>query len=365
MITHNRLIAVDYLRGATIAAMLVVNFPGNEAFVYPTLRHSAWNGLTFTDIIAPFFLFIVGVSIALAFTRKISTGVKPGSLHSKISIRAVKIFAVGMFLNLLPDFDVSDLRWTGTLHRISIVYLVTALLFLHTTWKQQIWIAVVILVGYWLAMTLIPTPGYGGAVMLEPGKNLAAWIDSKWLPGKMWQGTWDPEGILSTFPAIVTGITGIFAGNLLLSRLPEVHKAAWLMTAGMLSAALGYWWGLTFPVNENLWTSSFVLVTSGFAALVSGAAYFLIDLQGYRRFTKGAVIFGSNAITAYVMADIFALVCYIRPFGTQTLNLHFTGLLTRWGMTPELSSLTGAVCFVGICFLPVWWLYHRKIFIRL
>lgn len=364
MNSSKRLVSVDSMRGYTIAAMLMVNFPGDGDHVYPTLKHTVWNGLTFTDIVAPFFLFIVGTSIVLAFEPKLAGGTSPRSFHTKILFRAIKIFAVGMFLNLLPDFSFGDLRWTGTLHRIAIVYLVCAFLFLYTGWKQQLLIAVVTLTGYWLAMTLIPTPGYGRP-MLEPGVNLAAWVDSRYLPGKMWQGTWDPEGILSTFPAIVTCITGMLAGRMIRSLTVESERTIWLMITGIGLSVTGYFWGLIFPVNENLWTSSFVLVTSGFAFLVLGAVYYLVDIKGYTRFAGAGIIFGSNAIAAYVLADLFALLFYIAKFGEKSLNLRVTGILANIGLQPELASMIYALAFVGICFLPCLWMYKRKIFIKL
>ncbi|HEV7350798.1 acyltransferase family protein [Telluribacter sp.] len=360
----SRLISLDVLRGFTIAAMIMVNFPGHGDHVYPTLRHTVWNGLTFTDLIAPFFLFIVGVSIALAYSGKIEAGVADSGLHRKILVRSVKIFAVGMFLNLLPNFDFAELRWTGTLHRIAIVFLVCALLFLHSTWKTQAVLAAVILVTYWLAMTLIPTPGTG-RVMLEPGVNLAAWVDAQYLPGKMWQGTWDPEGILSTWPSIGTGITGLLAGKLLLSKYSRNEKVNYLMTAGLLTAAVGYFWGLIFPVNENLWTSSFVLVTSGLAALLLGAMYFLVDILQRRKGMQAGVIFGANAITVYVLGDILSIPFYQVPVGTSTLNEHFVATLIQSGVAPRLASLIFALIFVGINFIPAYILYRKKIFIKL
>lgn len=352
------------MRGFTIAAMIVANFPGSEEFVYFTLRHSRWNGLSFTDLIAPFFLFIVGVSIVLAYARKRSDGSPKGPLIRKIVLRSLKIFAVGMFLNLLPDFDFANLRWTGTLHRIAIVFLVCALLFLTTNWKQQLWIAALTLVAYWLAMTQIPTPGEG-RVVLEPGRNLAAWLDRRYLPGRMWQGTWDPEGILSTFPSIVTGILGMLAGRLMISSASPTEKVSYLMTAGLFTAALGYFWGLTFPVNENLWTSSFVLVTAGFAALVLGAVYFLVDVLGHTSGTKPGVIFGANAITVYVLADLLALVFYRLKVGGEPLNEQVVAGLMAVDVPPELASLLYALLFVGINFIPAYALYRRQIFIKL
>ena len=361
---NNRLISLDALRGFTIAAMLMVNFPGSEEHVFFTLRHTKWNGLSFTDLVAPFFLFVVGVSIVFAYSKRKQDGSPKGELYKKIVIRSLKIFMVGMFLNLMPTFDFSDIRWTGTLHRIAFVFLGCAVLFLNTNWKQQAWIGVGILVTYWLALTLIPTPGMG-KVMLEPGSNLVAWFDTQFLPGKMWQGTWDPESILSTFPSIVSGITGMLAGRLLQSTLTPNEKVNYLMTAGVFSAVLGYFWGLGFPVNENLWTSSFVLVTSGFACLLLGALYFMVDILGKTKGTQPGIIFGANAIAVFVLGDILALFFYGAKFGEHSLNEHVVNGLINIGVTPNLASLLYALFFVSVNFIPAYFLYRKKIFIKL
>lgn len=359
-----RLISLDALRGFTIAAMIMVNFPGMEEHVYFTLQHSRWNGLSFTDTIAPIFLFVIGVSIVYAYTRRLADGTPKGSLYKKIVFRSVKIFAVGMFLNMMPDFDLENIRWTGTLHRIALVFMFCAILFLNTTWKQQAWITAILLAGYWLLLTVVPTPGYDKA-MLEPGINIVAWFDSKFLPGKMWQGTWDPESILSTIPSVATGITGMLAGRLSMSSLEPAEKVNRLMTAGLLSAILGYFWGLVFPVNENLWTSSFVLVTSGLAAMLLGMLYFLVDMKGYTKWTRPGVIFGANAIAAYVLADILALFFYRAKFGGLPLNEKVVNGLINAGLQPQLASLLYALLFVSVNFIPVYILYKKKIFIKL
>ena len=359
---QSRLISLDALRGFIIAAMIVANFPGTEEAVFFTLRHTVWNGLSMTDLVAPFFLFMVGVSIALAYSRQLETA-KP-VYYRKIIIRSLKLFAVGMFLNLLPDFAISDLRWTGTLHRIAFVFLVCGLLFLNTSWKQQVWISGLILLAYWLVMTQVPTPDTG-RVMLEPGQNLAAWVDRRYLPGRMWQGTWDPEGILSTFSSIVTGIMGMLAGRLMLATISPTEKVAYLMTTGLFVTIAGYFWGLTFPVNENLWTSSFVLVTAGFAALLLGAMYFLVDVLGHTGGTKPGIILGANAITIYVLADIFALFFYRLQFGRLPLNEHAVNGLIAIGCQPELASLLYALFFVGVNFIPAYVLYRKQVFIKL
>jgi predicted acyltransferase len=361
----NRLISLDALRGFTIAAMITVNFPGIGEHVYAPLNHSVWNGLTPTDLIAPFFLFIVGVSIAFAYTKRREAGTPKGGMYKKIIVRTLKIFIIGLFLNLLPDFNFAELRYTGTLARISFVFIFCAFLFLNTKWKTQAWVGVGILVAYWLAMTLIPTPGYG-KVMLERGANLAAWVDEMYMPGVKWQGNWDPEGILSTFPSFVTGITGMLAGHLLLHKTLSKHeKSIYLMVGGLFVAALGYVWGLTFPVNENIWTSSFVLVTSGMASMLLGAVYFLVDIQGRTKGTKPGIIFGANAITVYVLADFFGLFFYSLKFGSFSLSEHFFNAFTSIGLAPKFVSMVYAILFICLNFIPAYILYKKKIFIKL
>jgi predicted acyltransferase len=360
-----RLISLDALRGFTIAAMIIVNYPGSEDHVFFTLRHTIWNGLSFTDQVAPFFLFIVGVSIALAYSRRMEKKEPKGVLYRKIVIRSLKIYAVGMFLNLMPHFNFSTIRWTGTLQRIAFVFLFCSMIYINTNWRQQAWIAAILLVAYWLVLTLIPMPGIG-RVMLEPGVNIVAWVDNHFLPGRMWRITWDPESILTTVTSVVSGLTGMLAGALLLSERTRLEKACVLMTAGAFSAIAGYFWGLAFPVNENLWTSSFVLVTSGFAAILFGAFYFLVDIKGFTRGTLPGIIFGANAIFIYFFADVWALIFYDewKPGGIA-LNDRFMAATTHAGMSAELASLLYVLGFLVINFIPAWWLWRKKIFIKL
>lgn len=363
-----RLLSLDAFRGFTIAAMILVNFPGNWDHVFSPLQHTEWNGISFTDLIAPFFLFIVGVAIAIAYSKRLEAGQQPASMYSKLIFRAIKIFAVGMLLNILgilDDFSVAAIRWTGTLHRIAIVFLVCGLLYLHTSWKTQALTGALVLLAYWLALTQIPTPGYG-KVMLEPGINIAAWIDSKYLPGKMWQDTWDPEGILSTFPAIVTGITGMLAGTLLLKKATTIeYKVMLLFTAGFITAIAGVIWNWEFPLNENLWTSSFVLFTSGLASMTLAAGIFLVDILHYKKIATFGIIYGSNAITVYVLGDVLALIFYGFSINGLSMNEHFFHFLTGVGCPPKIASMTYALLYVGINFIPAYILYRKKIFIKL
>jgi predicted acyltransferase len=212
-----RLLSLDAFRGFTIAAMILVNNPGSWSDIYAPLQHAEWNGLTPTDLIFPFFLFIVGVSMAFSYTKLLHSSTPLNSIYNKLIFRSVKILSVGLLLNLIPEFDFANLRYTGVLQRIAIVSLICGFLFLNTGWKTQLITGISILVCYWVAMRFVPTPGYNVA-QLEPGVNLAAWIDQQFLPGKLWNKSWDPEGLLSTIPAVVTTIMGMITGKLLLSE---------------------------------------------------------------------------------------------------------------------------------------------------
>jgi predicted acyltransferase len=360
----NRLTSLDAMRGFTIAAMILVNYPGSWDYIYLPLEHAKWNGLTPTDLIFPFFLFIVGLSIALSYSKLLEKGALKSDLYKKIIFRSLKIFAVGLFLSLLPSFDIFNIRITGVLQRISLVFLFCSFIFLNTSFKVQAWLGAITLVLYWLAMTLIPTPGVG-QVMLERGVNLAAWVDSVLLPGRMWEGTWDPEGILSTFPSIVTGITGLLAGHLLLGKRTPTEKVILLMIGGFGAVTVGYSWGLTFPVNKNLWSSSYVLVTSGLASLCLGTMYYIVDIRKYTTGTAPGIIFGSNAIAIYFLSDVISYLFYLVPFGSAALNEHFMATSTTMGLAPKLASMLYAMIFVSINFGIAYILYKKKIFIKL
>ena len=283
--TSQRLISLDALRGYTIALMVIVNDPGSWSHVYPPLLHAQWHGVTLTDLVFPFFLFIVGVSITLAYTKRLDAGTGKKDLYTKIVSRAVKIMLLGWFLWLWPSFNFAGMRYVGVLPRIAIVFLVCALIFLNTNWKQQVWIASLVLIGYWLLMALMPVPiddvirnalatgqvsSSEGMLHIgqirqvangfiapnyEPGVNMTAWLDRLLVPGDFWQKTWDPEGLMSTFPAIVTGMIGMLIGKLILSIEDAHRRLTWMFFIGFSMYLLGGVWGWFMPLNKNLWTS--------------------------------------------------------------------------------------------------------------
>ena len=364
-VASQRLLSLDVMRGITIAGMILVNTPGSWAHIYPPLEHAEWHGLTPTDLVFPFFLFMVGISITLALGRRVEQGMDQAPLVGKIMKRAAIIYALGIFLTLFPAFDFSNLRVVGVLPRIATVYLIASLLFLPLSWRAIAGLSVFLLVAYWLAMALIPVPGVGLA-NLEPGTNLAAWLDERLVPGRLYRGNWDPEGFLSTVPAVVTALTGILTGYWLRTRRSAEEKIIGMMVIGVLACAVGYLWHQVFPVNKNLWTSSYVLVTSGMALLLLGTLYWLVDVRRYHRWTPFFVAFGMNAITAFVIHAtlIDAFHVSVNAAGDTLGGLSYQGLV-QIGLSPNFASLLWAIGYLLLCFIPIWIMYRRRIIVKI
>lgn len=362
-----RLHSLDIFRGLTIAVMITVNNPGLETHVYPILEHARWNGLTLADLVFPSFVFIMGVSVVLSFSGQRAKGIAPARMLRKTLRRALILFALGVFLSVLPYFDFANYRIPGVLQRIAIVYAACVPVYLYTSWKTQARLAAILLIGYWLLMTLTPVPGYGHPI-LEPGKNLAAWLDARVIPGRFWQGSWDPEGILSTIPAIASGIAGMLAGHLLRSQIAPESKIILLYLAGFSTFALANAWNLSFPINKNLWTSSFVCYVAGLDAMILASLFFLVDLRHRQKGLGWARAFGANAITAYLVAEALGDVLTFVP-GDHQHGTSITGWLMdkilAAGCNAEIVSLVYAILFTGLCFIPIYFLYRKKIFLKI
>ncbi|MBN1117546.1 MAG: DUF5009 domain-containing protein [Bacteroidales bacterium] len=359
-----RLLSLDAFRGFTIAAMILVNNPADWGHVFTPLLHAEWNGITPTDLIFPFFLFIVGVSIAVAYSKRLHAGDKKSNLVKKIVWRSVKIFLVGVALSYIHVLNFEDLRIVGVLQRIAIVFLICSLLYLFSSTKAQIIIGSALLLIYFIAMCFIPTPGYG-KVMLEPGVNMAAWIDSFIVPGKMWQGSWDPEGFFSTIPAISTGIFGILVGQLIMSELKVETKIIWLFITGFMVTIAGLVWGWIFPINKNLWSSSYVLFTGGLASLTLAVSIYLVDVLKKTKTAQIGIIFGANAITIYVLADLLNFVFYQMMIGSYSLSNYFMQWFQSTGIMMKTGSFLYALMYIGVLFVPAYILYRKKVFIKL
>jgi predicted acyltransferase len=367
-----RLRSLDFFRGLTVAGMILVNNPGDWGHIYAPLEHSVWNGCTPTDLVFPFFLFIVGVSIVYAMSAKKANPSNQRALILKAARRAATIYLLALVLNFINSFDLSHLRLLGVLPRIAIVFFISSVIYIKTTRKTQIWIFCILLVAYYVVMNFIPVPGIGPS-NLEPSTNLAAWLDRVILTtNHMWSGskTFDPEGVLSTIPAISTCFLGIFTGDWLQRKdRNEDNKTAWLFSVAGLLIIGGLIWNGFFPINKALWTSSFVLFTGGLAMATLAFSYWIIDVNKHQRFTESFVAFGSNAITIYVVSGYLPLLLGRIKFsdnGTPS-NLWQYGyqhLFASW-LSPINASLVSALVYVFLLSFPMIWMYRRKIFIRL
>ncbi len=369
---QQRLLSLDIFRGLTIAAMILVNNPGSWSNVYAPLLHAEWHGITPTDWVFPFFLFIVGVAIAYALGRRKEDGHDRKALLRKIAWRTLIIFSIGLFLNLFPKFKFATFRIPGVLQRIALVYGVCATLFVFYSPKQLLWIGVGCLLAYWGLMTLVPIPG-GVAPNLEASTNLGAWFDRTLLGNHLWvqSKTWDPEGLLSTLPAIGTGIRGILTGVWMQTEAGGYEKVAGLLAVGAILLALGNIWNLTFPINKKIWTSSYVLYTSGVALICLGVIYWLVDLRGSRWWTKPFIIYGTNALFVFVLSGLLVKLMYttfkwVNEAG-ESMNVQswlWTQVYEPAFTSAKLASLAYALTNVLFFLALSWVLYRRRIFIK-
>jgi predicted acyltransferase len=380
------MVSLDVFRGITIAAMILVNDPGSWSHIYPPLEHADWNGWTPTDLIFPAFLFMVGVSMTLSFASRASRGMTQTALAFHIVWRSALIFAIGLFLNGFPSFDFASIRIMGVLQRIAMCYLVAGLLYLFLTRRKGgaeaalrarsnavviAGVVVILLAGYWALMTFVPVPGYG-AGHLGKQDNLGAYIDRSLLGGHLWgeSVTWDPEGLLSTIPAIATLLVGILAGEWLRSDREGKRKAVGLAAAGVVLLIAGRLLHPFFPINKNLWSSTFVLFTGGFAMLALAACYWAVDLRGWRKWAAPWLVFGMNAILAYILAALVSEISTDFQFSDshyRQTTLH--GWLYERCFVPHASpvnaSLAFAIFFVFVIFLLLWPFYRWKVFVRI
>tara|TARA_R110000868_G_scaffold100180_1_gene275634 strand:+ start:394 stop:1482 length:1089 start_codon:yes stop_codon:yes gene_type:complete len=358
-----RILSVDIFRGMTIVLMILVNNPGTWSSIYPPFTHAEWHGYTPTDLVFPFFLFIVGTSIVFSYANK-TVGI---SVYKKISIRSLKLIGLGLFLGAFtltfPFFkDFSAIRFPGVLQRIGVVFFVTSILFINFNWKALIGIAVFILIGYWLAMGFIPVNGVAPTFDRAPN-NLANYIDLNVLGTHMWKKDYDPEGVFSTLPAIVSCILGIFTGLILTSK--QQKKTTILIGLGGLFLIIGHLWDLFFPINKALWSSSFVLVTAGWANLVLALIYYLTDIKKIQ-FGSLFRYAGANAITVFFLSSFIAKLFGIIKVDENS-SIHswlFNTIYVHDFMPMQMSSLLYALTVVSFYVLLAYVLYKRQIFIK-
>lgn len=386
-----RVLSVDVLRGLTIALMILVNDPGDWGHVFRQLDHAEWNGWTLTDLVFPTFLFLVGASIVFSHSARAAKGNCRATLTGRIFARAGKIFLLAMVLNYFPRMHWAGLRLYGVLTRIALCYLIAGLIVLAT--RRVRWlvtIAAVLLIGYWVLLRWVPVPGIGmpgrDVPFMDPNLNLASWIDrgamgwtQHWLhTGVLYRHTRDPEGLLSTLPAVATTLLGALAGLAMEAGRRgswgrvRVRMAAW----GVAGIVAGEVWSHWFPINKNLWTSSYVLLAAGLAAVVLAGCSWMVDGRDQpwprwlRVVTWPWLVFGSNAIAAYTVSIVIVkTMLYLHHTGADGVRrtwwyLAYWDVFARSGSN-DWTSLAFAVSFVVVCFLPVWWLWRKRIFLKL
>lgn len=371
-----RLVSLDAFRGLAIAGMILVNNPGSWAHVYGPLRHAPWHGATPTDLIFPFFLFGVGVSMSLSFAARTARGDSRRDLAKHVARRALIIYGLGLFMAAYPGFDLSTVRLVGVLARIALVYLAAGALVLALSRRAVCAVMLALPLAYWALMSWVPVPGFGAGDLSAEG-SLAAWLDRLLLGAHMWSGgggVYDPEGLLSTLPAVSTALAGLFTGDFLRSerdRGPRAATSVRLALGGAALVAAGLVWDAVFPINKPLWTSSYVAWSAGWALLALAALHWVVEVRGLHGWTRPLVIYGMNAITVFVASGLAArtLIVWRVPAGRgpgETTSLY--NLVYEAGFVPWAGRLNGSLAFalatVLFWFGILWALSARRIFIK-
>jgi len=371
-----RLRSLDVFRGITIALMIIVNNQGDWSHVYPVLKHAAWHGWSGADFVFPFFLFAMGAAVPLSISSKLESGAPKGSLALKILRRTALLLALGIILNLFPRFDFAAMRIPGVLQRIGLCYLLAGLAYLYLP-RRGLWIlATVILAGYGPLLLFVPPPG-SASPALDPGANWCLYLDRLLLAGHTYEHApvpgFDPEGILSTFPAAVSAMTGLFAVNLLRACMPGGKKIIVLTAAALACTALGLVLNQWLPINKNLWTPSYVLSMAGPALALTALLHWIVDMRGKSSWALPFTVLGANALAAYILSSALGKFLALTPLpGTETPGMAspaikiiiYRTLYASW-LDPYQASLAYALGFL-LLWVPVMAIMYRKrIFIRI
>jgi predicted acyltransferase len=364
--SQTRFEALDVFRGLTIAAMILVSTPGTWEAVYEPLDHATWHGWTPTDLIFPFLLFAMGAVVPVALARRRGG---PRRVRHHVIRRGLVLFGLGLLLNAIElnrPFAWSTFPVLGVLQRIAIVYVAVAWLTERTARRTQIIVAVTVLLGYWAAMKLVPVPGFGAGV-LTPEGNLASFVD-RWVLGRhMWHPPWEAEGLLSTAPAIVTALCGVFAGGWLAAAGSRRHASPILWGAGAAATLAGLLWGRVFPINKSLWTSSFALFSAGMAAQALAICHWILDVQRWRGWSTPFLAFGRNPLLAYFCSIVLDNLLTRWKVGGIDLKWRiYSPVFRSWAVPccgPEAASLFYALAYVAFWGAIVWILYRQRVFV--
>lgn len=366
-----RLVSLDLFRGLVIAFMILVNDPGDGPSSYWPLKHAEWNGWTPTDLVFPFFVFIVGVSMAFSFRSRLDRGQMRFQLLKHAIWRGALLFALGLLLNGLGvRYHLDHWRLYGVLQRIAICYVITAILELWADWRAQVAVAVACLAGYWVLMRYVPVPGFGvptrDVPLLDPDRNLVAWLDRRLLMGHLYEGTRDPEGLISNIPAIATSLLGLLTGKWLRTQRAARTKTLAMLALGIAALVIGKIMDVWFPINKKLWTSSYVVFTAGMALVGLALCFWVVDVRKHRgRWTWPILVFGTNAIAAYVLSETLAIALYRLSTGGNTLMGHIYTSIFAPLASPANASLLYALTYVALCWVVMAVLYRKRIFLKI
>lgn len=374
----SRLVSLDAFRGFTIAAMVLVNNPGDWGHLYSQLEHAKWNGWTFTDCIFPFFLFIGGVAMALSLGRLAAAGADRPKLLLKLAKRAALIFLIGFLLNFMPYFNVEKVRIPGVLQRIALCTLLAAPIVVYCGWRMQLAVIAGLLSLYSVLMLLVPVPGIGAGV-LEPGQDFGAWIDHALLGNHLWvqSKTWDPEGLVSTLPALCSQLFGVLAGRWLAANVNRTEQTVWMLLAGLLCCWIGVILDtILMPINKSLWTPAYCFLMTGWALIVFSSFYWLLDANPYAavreaatRWTKPFVIYGMNALFIFALsgflAKMFGFIKFTQPDGSlRSLGKALYAPIAALPIGPVNTSLLYALLFNLCMFAVAWGMWRKKWFVK-
>lgn len=367
--SKQRLTSIDAFRGFTIAGMILVLNPGNWKINYPILKHADWHGWTIADLVFPFFLFIVGVSIAFSFSNNKKEDLVQSTVYTKIIKRAIILFIIGLFINSFPDFNFNEFRLMGVLQRIAICYAIVSILFLNTKYSTQAMIAVSLLFIYWALMAWIPLPGnFIGSY--SKGENVATYFDKLVLKGLMgsYEKLGEPEGIISTLPSLSITLFGVLTGHFLKLKKDVKKTAAFMLAVGVILFIIGLIWDKWLPINKHLWTSSYTILTAGLALILFSIFYYLIDGLKYKKWAKPFIVFGMNAITVYVLSIVFGKVIKMITFSFNGIIYHPRSWLYEVVLIDPFgkygASLVYALLYITFWCAIMWVLYNKKIFIK-
>lgn len=372
-----RLLSLDAFRGFAIAAMLLVNNPGDWGAQYAPLAHAKWHGWTFTDWVFPFFVFISGVAMTMSLTRRAALGDDRRRLTLTTMRRGAMIIAIGLALNFIPSLDPATLRWPGVLQRLGLCTMLAAPLAVFFNWRQQTGVGLALLGVYTLLMLAVPVPGPDGVLRtgsLNPGEDTGAYLDRLLMGGHLWaqSKTWDPEGLLSTLPALASQIAGLLAGHWLAQPRAAAEKAVGLFIAAAAALwageVLGAW---SMPINKQLWTPAFVLAMSGWACAVFGVFYWLLDAQPsaawrarWAGWAQPLVAFGLNALFLFVLSGLVAKALAFITVSGRSLQAWVYARILALGLAPVNASLLYALGFVALFYLLARWMFTRRWFIK-